>query len=532
MNAPVHRTIGALLSESAARYPNHAAIEYDGAVTTYAALLARAKAIAKGLLAIGMHKGSHIAIWSADRPNTLACFYAATLIGAVAVLPNTSLRQNEMCKLLLDSDADLLLYGDGYKDVRFPDVVRALPPLPRIENHIYIGEAGLPQTDDLDALILRGQYTSNNALSLAMACVTPSDSAAMLFTSGTVGASKGVLTSHFSRVNSAVLQARDIAATCADRFLAAIPMFHCFSLSVNILGAMSVGGCVFFPENRRTKSVLSAIRDGRCTVFCAVPTLLSALLARPDLAEYDLSSLRVGLVGGAAPSPEQMLDFRERLGYELLPSLGLTEATAGITVASPSDPLAVKLETVGHFMDFIEGRILDPATGAECPVGTVEEICVRGYCVMQGYYNLPRETREAIDEAGFLHTGDMGFLDASDNVHFVGRRKEIIVRGGENIFPGEIEDCIKADCRVRDVRVIGVPDAHYGEVVCACVVPASGATLPPDDVRSLVKEALAYYKAPRYVLTFDELPRGDSGKVQMQALRVLAQEKLREGNPS
>ena len=527
-----HATLGALLTECAQEYGDNAAMEYGGCVMSYAALLARAKAIAKGLLAIGMHKGSHIAIWSTDRPNTLACFYATVLIGAVAVLPNTSLRKREMCELLLSSDVDLLLYGDGYKDARFPEIVRTLPPLPRIEGCYYIGEAGLPDAPSLHALYAAGQYVTDGTLHNAMARVKPTDTATMLFTSGTVGASKGVLTSHFSRVNSAIQQASDLSATERDKFLVAIPMFHCFSLSANILGAMSVGACVYFPENRRTQSILEGVQSARCTVFHAVPTLLSALTARSDLSDYDLSSLRIGLVGGALPSPAQMLAFREKLGYELLPSLGLTEATAGITVASPDDPPPVKLETVGHFMRHIEGRILHPNSGGECATGEVGEICVRGYCVMQGYYNLPEQTREAIDDDGFLHTGDMGRLDRDGNVRFAGRRKEIIIRGGENIFPGEIEDCIRADTRVRDVKVIGVPDAHYGEVVCACVVAVPSETIPPDEVRTRVRNTLAYYKAPQHVLFFDALPVGGSGKVRLSGLIDMAITKLREGTPS
>ncbi len=528
MNALRHCTLGALFIQCAGRYPDNPAVEFNGVVTTYKELLTRAKTIAKGLLAIGMHRGSHIAIWSTDRPNTLACFYAAVLIGAVAVLPNTSLRHREICELLLSADADLLLYGDGYKDVCFPKIARALPPLPRIENHIYIGEAGLSDAVGLDALIYRGQYVSDTALAKAMEIVQPEDTAVMLFTSGTVGASKGVLTSHFSRVNSAIQQAKDLAATEQDKFLVAIPMFHCFSLSANILGAMSVGACVYFPENRRTQSILNGIQHGRCTVFHAVPTLLLALLARSDLSKYDLSSLRIGLVGGALPSPKQMLAFRKRFGFELLPSLGLTEATAGITVASPSDPLPVKLETVGHFMDHIQGRILDMETGLECPVGKVGQICVRGYCVMQGYYNMPERTAEAIDAEGFLHTGDMGFLDSDSNVHFVGRCKNIIVRGGENIFPGEIEACIREDERVQDVCVIGVPDVHYGQVVCACVVPLLDTGLTKEDVQSRVRSTLAYYKTPEHVLFFKELPRGGSGKVPLATLTDLACNRIKE----
>lgn len=524
-------TLGALLKESVAAYANRPAAEYGTQVVTYAALDRWSDKIAKGLLAAGVRRGGHVAIWATDRPNTLACFFAAVKIGAVAVLPNTSLKREEMQELLISSDTEFLFYGDGYKELSFPRIVAEMPPLPRLYGHVYMGEAELSsvETEDLASLIARGRGIPDEMLAAQKARVRPEDAAVMLFTSGTVGASKGVLTSHYSRVNSAILQARDLSATAQDKFLVAIPMFHCFSLSANILGAIAVGACLHFPENRRTQSILTAIASARCTVFHAVPALFHALLAREDLGAFDLSSLRIGLIGGAQPDPEQMRQFRERMRFELLPSLGLTEATAGITVARPSDPLAVKLETVGHFMEHVEGRIADQNTGEPLPAGSVGEICVRGYCVMMGYYKLPEQTREAIDGEGFLHTGDLGYLDEAGNVHFCGRSKEVIIRGGENIFPGEIEACIRRDARVGDVRVIGVPDEHYGETICACVIRAHGMKIEAEDVRALVSGALAYYKVPKYVLFFEAFPVGASGKVLVQPLRERALQQIGEG---
>lgn len=520
-----HITLGDMLAESARHYATLPAVEYDGQRIPYAALDRWSDDIAKALLAAGVKRGAHVAIWETDRPATLACFFGAVKIGAVAVLPNTSLTGAEMCALLRESDVTFLFYGDGYRDISFPEVVAELPA-PQAARRVHIGKRSMAGAEPLEAFLARGSAVSDAALAAAKEQVRPEDPAAMLFTSGTVGASRGVLTSHYARVNSAIQQAEDLFTTPEDRFLVAIPMFHCFSLSANVLGALSAGACVVFPENRRTLTLLTAIDAGRCTVFHAVPTLFHALLARPDFDTFELSSLRIGLIGGACSEPEQMRAFRERMGYELLPSLGLTEATGGITVARPSDPLPVKLETVGHFMDHIEGRICDPESGRPLPSGQTGEICVRGYCVMQGYYGLPEQTRAAIDGEGFLHTGDLGFLDGDGNVHYRGRRKEVIIRGGENIFPGEIEACIRRDARVRDVRVVGVPDAHYGEEVCACVVAAPGGGLDAEAVRSIVRAALAYYKVPRHVLFFDALPAGGSGKVRLGVLREQALQRL------
>lgn len=513
-------TLGQLLRETTERYADLPAAKCGGRVLTYRALDDRSDAVAKALLAMGFAHGSHIAVWATDRIETLVCLLGVVKIGAVAVLPNTSLKHMEMQALLSYAEVDCLLYGEGYKDVSFPEIVAALD-LPRLKACIQIeGDVGA-----FDAFVRAGETVPDGMLEASKASVTPDDPAVMLFTSGTVGASKGVLSSHYSRVNSGIQQAEDLGASSSDIFLVAIPMFHCFSLSANIFAAISSGACLYFPENRRTKTLLHAIAAERCTVFHAVPTLFSAILARDDFDTYDLSSLRIGLIGGASSSRDQMLAFRESFGFELLPSLGLTEATAGITVASPDDPLLVKLTTVGHFMDHIEGCILSPETGRTVPVGEVGEICVRGYCVMQGYHRLTNETLRAIDENGFLHTGDLGFLDTRGDLHYAGRLKELIIRGGENIFPGEIESCIADDPRVENVRVIGVPDVHYGEELCACVAAKN---VTADEVRERVSKALAYYKVPKYVLLFDTLPCGESGKVLLGALRELAITKLKE----
>ncbi len=530
MSALRQITLGRLLQESARSFAAYPAAAYHGRQITYAELDRWSDGIAKGLLAAGIRHGAHVALWATDRPATLACFFGIVKIGAVAVMPNTSLTGAEMRALLRDSDISFLFYGDGYRGVSFPKMVADfVEPAPG--SRVYMGEQEWPDGDavTLRTLIQRGESISDAGLQDAMRRVSPEDSAAMLFTSGTVGASRGVLTSHYARVNSAIQQAEDLFATPEDRFLVAIPMFHCFSLSANVLGALTVGACLDFPEDRRTLSLLTAVQERRCTVLHAVPTLLHALISRSDFAGFDCSSLRIGLVGGSRMESSQMQAFREKLGYELLPSLGLTEATGGITVARPSDPLRVKLETVGHFMDHIEGRIVDAQSGRPLQEGEIGEICVRGYCVMQGYYGHPEQTRRAIDSEGFLHTGDLGFLDGEGNVHYCGRCKEVIIRGGENIFPGEIEACIAADERVADVRVIGVPDDHYGEAICACVVRGLGAQLDEESVRSGVRQALAYYKVPKHVLFFDTLPANAGGKIRLGELKELALQRLRGG---
>lgn len=521
MTGLIKDTLGEALVRTAERWPQRPAVIYQGEAMSYRVLLLKARQIAKGLVALGVGRGTRVAVWETDRPNTVVCLYALWLIGAVAVMPNTSLGVDEMARLLRASRTEILLYGSGYKDLSFYQVVARLPPMETLRCAFFIGEDRAPErAPGLKDIQIAGRSVSTDDLRQMSRAISPGDAATLLFTSGTTGDPKGVLTSHYARLNSARCQADDLSAVPEDRFLTATPLFHCFSMTVNLLGAMTCGACILLPKDRHTRTLLECIDQEHCTILCAVPALFQAMLARPDFGGFDLSSLRIGLVGGASADAALMRMFRDRFAYELLPSLGQTEATGGITVASPADALAVKLETVGHFMEHIEGKIVDPCTGETLPLGRVGEIAVRGYCLMLGYDGLPQETDKAIDGEGFLHTGDLGFLDEAGNLHLRGRLKEIINRGGENIDPVEIENCLLADGRIQDVCVVGVPDAHYGEAICACVVLSDGATLDGQALRQLVADQLAYYKIPQYVQYWDKLPGGQRGKRPRSAIRV------------
>lgn len=544
------QTLGQKLGEICAGFSAFPAVRYADETLSYGALWEKTGALAKGFLAHGVGRGTRVALLETDRPNTLLCFYALARIGAVSVLLNTSWGVNELADALRDTGSALLLYGDRFKDNAFPALAAALPDDLPVREKIYIGSvdpsgalpldshtalpetafgsAGLPGACTLDGLIADGEAVTDGTLAAAEAAVDWLDEATVLFTSGTVGASKGVLNTHASRVNNALVQARDLGAAQSDRFLVALPMFHCFSLVANILAAMVAGACVVFPENRRTGTLLTLIESERCTVLHAVPTLYYAMMAREDFASFDLSSLRIGLIGGAAYPPERLRAIRAVFGYEVLPSLGLTEAGAGITVASPGDPEAVKLETIGHFMDGTQGKILRLDGSGECACGEMGELCVRGIQVMTRYCNA--DASSVLEPDGTLHTGDLGFLDADGNVHLTGRKKEMVNRGGENICPAEIERAILTLPAVREVKVVGVPDAHYGEELCACIAVRAGESVPADAVRARVRETLADYKVPRYVLYFDQFPLNASGKLSLKALRQAAEIKIQENN--
>lgn len=516
-------TLGELLKRTVSKYPLRPAIEFDGRVWTWGEVDTISDSIAGGLLAHGVCKGCHVGIFAPDRPSFILFMLAVAKIGAVSVLINPMLSQGELGALLARSDVEYLAVGNRHKNIDLRETVEGLPELPLLKEIIYIGDTQ-DDSDELvkligDGLAFEKTPGGRDALRRAAAEVKSSDIADILFTSGTTGAPKAVLITHHSRANNAIVQAGDLGATCEDKFCVAIPMFHCFCLSATVLAALSAGGTICIPENNRTANVMKILSEGRCTIFNAVPTLFFALMARPDFREYDISALRIGLIGGAGYTPEQFEDIERRFDFCLLSSLGMTEATGGVTVTSPEDSINVRSTTVGHFMRHTKGTIVDLKTGGELPAMEAGEICISGYMVMKGYYKQPELTGRTIDEMGRLHTGDMGFLDNDGNLHMAGRIKELIIRGGENISPLQIENClVEQDARIERAKVLGIPDEHYGEEICACVILKKGEKMTEEEVRGIVRRNLASYKVPKYVLFFDAFPFGAQGKVQLRDL--------------
>lgn len=519
-------TIGQLLRRSAAAHPHRPALEYNGRVWTYAEFEAEIDRIARILLGWGVRKGDHMGVWCEAEPNAIFVMHAGALIGAVVTMINTSLQHAELVERINTADIRFLVIGDGYKDVCFP--VRAqglLPECPLLQGVLYVGLSGDAQ-GHLTAADLEGGMASIDAVHEAEMQVRTEDPAYILFTSGTTSSPKPVLSSHFSRANSGVLQAHDLACTCEDRFCVAMPIFHCFCLSVNVMAALAVGGCLFIPVSRRTAVLLDAVHTSRCTVLSCVPALFHAMLARPDFDRFDLSSLRIGYIGGSMYPKELFCEIEEKFQFTLMSSLGQTEATAGITVCRRDDSLEVRSTTVGHFMDHVEGRIADVQTGEALPAGQIGEIQVRGYVLMQGYYHRPDETAKAFTADGWLHTGDLGCLDENGNLRITGRLKELIIRGGENISPAEIENFLAGDKRIDQYKVIGVRDDHYGEEVCLCVVHGEEPHYTEDELRAMLLGRLSAFKVPRYILFMKDLPRTLTGKVRPGELRDRAEELL------
>jgi len=518
-------TLGELFSEVCTRFENRIAVEYMGEKVTYAQLDERTDRIARGMLALGIKKGTRAAIWGNDRTNTLYCLLAMVKIGAVAVMLGTSLQQSELEGLMDLSEAEYIFFDEGFRDTSFPEVCRQLE-LPALKEMCYIGTEPTEGFKTLAELETLGESVSVEVLAAAKNAVKPGDTDMIIFTSGTTSASKGVLTTHFSRANNVLAHIKALRATENDKFCVAIPMFHCFSLTGSVLSAIMSGACVYFPNNRRTKTLFEAIERDKITVLHAVPTLFSAMLARNNTGEYDISSLRTGVIGGATYPPEFFKRISRELNYNLLSSLGQTEATAGFTFCDYDDPMEIKANTVGRFIDNTEGMIRNINTGEPQPIGETGEICVRGYGVMQGYVNAPEITAETLMPDGWLRTGDMGFIDENNCLHITGRLKDMIIRGGENISPAEIEQLLIDDGRCAEVKAVAVPDEHYGEEICLCIVLKDVQTMTEEEAREIVRDKLAYFKVPRYVLFVETIPKTNSGKVAIGKLKELAKTAL------
>ena len=512
-------TLAQLLDQTACRFPHRIAIESPSQLLTYRALADQARAIGAGMLELGIRPGDHVAVWSDLSPAAIIVFYAIQRIGAVAFLLNPDLPERAASCLLERGDVRLVAVGPRQQaaaehlapQVPGLQVLRLPPPASETEQ-------GLTPS----RLTELGRQITREALDQAEACVRPEDAAVMLLTSGTTGRAKMVLTSHYSRVNSGIQQAHDMGARASDRFLVALPMFHCFCLSANLYAALAVGACLYLPASRHTADLILGLREGRCTILHAVPTQFRALIDSPRLHPGDSECLRTGIIGGGGYSPRLFCRIEQTLDMTLLSSLGMTEATAGVTVSRPQDSLTCRSTTVGRFMDHLEGKIVSVENSQELPVGESGEICVRGYGLMMGYYQEEALTASAIDSDGWLHSGDFGFLDEGGCLHLEGRIKELIIRGGENISPLEVETAMLEVPGVLACKVVGVPHTHFGEEVGAVVVREPNSTVTENGIRTWLEKTLERFKIPTVIVFLDKLPLNSVGKVDLQAAKKLA----------
>ncbi|PLR80802.1 AMP-binding protein [Bacillus canaveralius] len=537
------KTVGHLLEEKAHAHPDHEAVIYAdrGLRLTYKQFNDYCRKIAKGLMKLGLDKGENIAVWSTNTPEWLACQFATGKMGAVLVTVNTNYQTSELEYLLQQSDSTTIILMEKYKDSSYLNMLYEIVPelknsqpgmlkssrLPFLKNVIVLGENRYPGTYSWSDLLELAEEVSENQLNERLNSLDPDDVINMQYTSGTTGFPKGVMLTHSNIVNNAYNIANCMKLTKEDRLCIPVLFFHCFGCVLGTLACVSVGATIVPVQEFNPKTVLKTVEAERCTGLHGVPTMFIAELNDPEFETYDLRSLRTGIMAGSNCPIEVMKAVIEKMGArEITIAYGQTESSPVITQTRTDDPIELRVETVGRALPSVEVKIVEPGTGKELPKGVQGELCTRGYHVMKGYYKNPLATKEVIDEEGWLHTGDLAIMDENGYCRITGRLKDMIIRGGENIYPREIEEFLYSHPKVLDVQVIGVPDSVYGEEVMAWVILKEGEACTAEDLRDFCRGKISRHKIPRYIEFTKAYPMTASGKIQKFRLREQAKQRI------
>ncbi|OKO95353.1 Long-chain-fatty-acid--CoA ligase [Geobacillus proteiniphilus] len=536
-------TVGKLLEERARQYANHEAVVYAdrGLRLTYRQFNDYCRLVARGLMRLGIEKGEHVAIWATNVPEWIACQFATGKMGAVLVTVNTNYRAAELEYLLKQSDSTTLFLIEQYRDSSYIDILYEIVPelrisapgqlqskrLPKLKNVIFLGDKRYPGMFTWNDILAMAHDVSEEELDERMESLDPHDVINMQYTSGTTGFPKGVMLTHYNIVNNAHQVAQCMGLGEGDRLCIPVPFFHCFGCVMSTLACVTVGATMVPVVEFHPKRVLETVEAERCTALHGVPTMFIAELNDPDFAKYDLSSLRTGIMAGSPCPVEVMKAVIEKMGMkDITIAYGQTEASPVITQTRTDDPLELRVETVGRALPGVEVKIVEPGTNKEVPRGVQGELCTRGYHVMKGYYNNPEATNEAIDQDGWLHTGDLATMDENGYCRITGRLKDMIIRGGENIYPREIEEFLYKHPKILDVQVVGVPDEVYGEEVMAWIILKDGETATAEEIREFCRGNISRHKIPRYIEFTDSYPMTASGKIQKFKLREMAKQRL------
>ena len=530
--------IGELLALLARDYPNREALTYPDRALRYdfSQLESLARKIARGLLGLGIESGDRVALWAPNVPEWVVLQFALAKIGAILVTVNTSLRASEIEYLLTQSETSTLITVAGVRDVDYVETIYEVIPelrssdpgmlrsikLPFLRNVIYIGDEHPDGMIRYDSLLARADTISEAQLDARMSVQQIDDVINMQYTSGTTGFPKGVMLTNRNIVNNGYWLGEGLALTHQDKLCVPVPFFHCFGCVIGVLGAYTHAAAIVPLETFDPLRVLQYIEGERCTTLYGVPTMFLAELEQLEQHSLDMSSLRTGIMAGALCPEPLMRRVMDRMHLtELAIAYGLTEASPGITLTPRLDSVELRTQTVGVALPEVEVKIVDPATGDECAPDQSGDLCCRGYNVMKGYYNNPNATAEAIDGDGWLHTGDQATLDRAGYVRITGRIKDLIIRGGENIAPKEIEDLLRTNSKIADVYVYGVPDERLGEDVAAAIKLTQADTATSDEIREFCNGRIARFKIPRYIRFVDSFPMTASGKVQKFKLREM-----------
>ena len=534
----VDMTLGALLADQAGRHGSRpAAIALDterGTETrwTYAELHAATGRLARGLMGWGVQRGDHVAVMAANRAEWIELELALARIGAVLVTVNPALKAGELTYLLTQGRVTHLIHASHFRKQDLAAMVadlRATGAFPDLRGVCALDGAA----DFTFADLLQGADAIDEAdLSAREAQVRPDDTMQIQYTSGTTGKPKGAMLSHHSTVNNARLMGQRGGFGAEDVLLSAMPLFHTAGCVCNLIGMLACGGCVVVLDAFDADEMLRAWERYGATIINGVPTMYARMFDHPEFANYRTDSLRIAFTGGTSIPPSLMRRIQETVGAEPMIIMGMTECSPIITQTDPSDPFETRLSTAGIPLPHTELRIIDPETGATVGWGEKGELCIRGYLLTQGYFDMPEKTAETIDAEGWLHSGDLAVLEESGHLSIVGRLKDMIIRGGENVFPVEIEDYLLEHPAIAQAQVVGVPDADLGEEIFAFVMPVRDSALAPEEVQGYCREGLARHKMPKYVHALDAFPMTPNGKVQKFTLRDMALDLMKKDAPA
>jgi fatty-acyl-CoA synthase len=538
--------IGQMLDRTAAAFPSRPALVARHTLErlTWAGLHENVERLARALMAIGIQKGDRVGIWATNRTEWVLTQFATAKIGAILVNLNIRYRAHEVEYALKQSECQTLILMRGFHDCDYVESLFSIAPqlsegrsgslksrqLPHLSNVIFIGDnppsSMLPWHD----LMAMAEQTSTENLRQREASLSCFDAINIQYTSGTTGFPKGATLSHHNVVNNGLLISDTMELTDRDSVCIPVPFYHCFGMVLANMSCLASGAAMVLPsEAFDPLETLRTVQEERCTALYGVPTMFIAEFNHPQYHEFNLTSLRTGIMAGSSCPTELMRRVVEEMHCSQLTIVyGLTESSPGMTQTRAGDSLQTRVTTVGKALPHTEVRIVNPKTGAVVPHGTVGEICTRGYLVMKGYYNDPKSTADAIEPDGWLHSGDLGTMGDDGYVRITGRIKELIIRGGENIYPREIEEFLHTCPAIADVQVIGIPDDKYGEEVMAWVKLKRGATLAEQDVKSFCKGQIASYKIPRYVRFVDSFPMTGSGKIQKFRMREISLAEMSE----
>jgi fatty-acyl-CoA synthase len=525
-------TIGDNLRRTAATYPaSEALVDVPtGRRWTYSQLDADTDTLAVGLLARGIDKGDRVGIWAPNCAEWVLLQYATAKIGAILVNINPAYRSHELAYVLKQSSVRLLVSAENFKTSDYHAMIDEVRGgLDALERVIYLGstewmtllDAGGPAAGSARAGGARAGGAGREALAARSAALAFDDPINIQYTSGTTGFPKGATLSHHNILNNGYFVGEGCGYTASDRVCVPVPFYHCFGMVMGNLGSTTHGACIVIPApGFDPAATLAAVQAEKCTSLYGVPTMFIAELALPDFASYDLSSLRTGIMAGS-PCPVEVMKrvLTEMNMTEVTICYGMTETSPVSTQTTADDDTDRRVSTVGRVHPHLEVKVIDPETGVVLPRGSHGELCTRGYSVMLGYWNEPERTAEAIDAARWMHTGDLAVMDDAGYLNIVGRIKDMVIRGGENIYPREVEEFLYTHPSIEDVQVVGVPDVKYGEELCAWVKLRPGSELTAEQVREFCTGKIAHYKIPRYVRVTDSFPMTVTGKVQKFKMR-------------